>query len=65
MLAVNGTYLGGSLWRLNEMMDGKTLHSTWDTMSPIIGNVDDDYSIVFKATGHGACENITRAIEFM
>ena len=31
----------------------------------IISNVDDDYSTVCKATGHGASENVTRTVEFM
>lgn len=49
---------------LNKMMDGITLHSTWDMMSLITSNVHDSYSTVFQATGHGAHENITKTIEF-
>jgi len=61
-----GTNLTGFLGRINEMMVGKYFvqHTGHDKLS-IIRNVDDNYSTVCTAIRHGACETITRTIEFM
>lgn len=62
---MNGTYLPGFLG-INEMMDGKHFvqHLRHDKLS-IISDVDENFSTVCKATGHSACEKMTRTTEFM